>query len=227
VKIIIINGSPRKNGTTGVLCKRIYEILSKKDDVNIEFINLSDYKIEYCTGCRVCYKTGKCVIKKDGVEELSQRVKNADGIILGSSTFGSYLTGLLKSFMDRGHFIVEQSLFNKYGFSLVTHEIAEGNKALDAIRKFFLVSGAIRSGELLVKLNYTEDPFRVQKSLEKRLMKKMDAFFKNVKNKKKRSIFEFIFTKIILVPVIWKPLFLKRKNEFQGILEIWKSKQII
>lgn len=226
MEIAIVNGSTRKDGSTAEILKKISEVLSKKVDLKVNYYDLVDYQIEYCTGCRVCYRTGECTITTDEIEELSKKIKRADGIVMGSSTFGSYVTGRLKSFWDRSHFIVEQSLYNKYGFSVVTYEIAEGNKALNAIKKFFLVSGAIRGGSLLKKLNFNEDPFDDEKFILE-LEKKTDEFYKIVKRRKRRSLFEFIFTKLILIPLIWKPKFLKRKDEYKGVLEIWRDKGII
>jgi multimeric flavodoxin WrbA len=226
MKIAIVNGSTRKDGATAKILGKISEILTQEDEVEINYYDLVDYQLEYCTGCRVCYRTGKCSITSDDIEKLSEQIKRADGIIMGSSTFGSYVTGRLKSFWDRGHFIVEQSLYNKYGFSVTTYEIAEGSKALNAIKKFFLVSGAIRSGSILKRLKFNEDPFADKKFLSK-LEKKVESFYQVVKGRKSRSIFEFIFTKVLLLPLIWKPRFLKRRDEYQGVLDIWKDKEII
>jgi multimeric flavodoxin WrbA len=226
MEIAIVNGSTRKNGSTGKILKKMCRILIKKDDVEVKYYDLVDYKIEYCTGCRVCYRTGKCSITTDKIEEISEKIKRADGIIMGSSTFESYVTGRLKSFWDRGHFVIEQSLYNKYGFSVATYEIAEGNKAINAIKKFFLVSGAIRGGSLLKKLNFNEDLFYNEKFISE-LEKKTEKFYKAIKERKRRNVYEFIFTKLVLIPLIWKPKFLKIKDEYKGVLEIWIEKGII
>ncbi|WP_018249474.1 flavodoxin family protein [Orenia marismortui] len=226
MKIAIVNGSTRKDGVTAKILGKISVILTQKNDLEVNYYDLIDYQIEYCTGCRVCYRTGKCSIISDEIEKLADKIKRADGIIMGSSTFGSYVTGRLKSFWDRGHFIVEQSLYNKYGFSVATYEIAEGNKALSSVKKFFLVSGAIRGGSILKRVKFNEAPFTNQKFILK-LEKKIEKFYQIAKRRKRRSLFEFLFTKVILIPLIWKPRFLKRRDEYKGVLEIWKNKGII
>jgi multimeric flavodoxin WrbA len=112
MKIIIINGSPRKNGSTSKVLKYLNEILNKKyPETIIEFVNLIDHNIKYCTGCKVCYKTGKCIIEYDNVENIHNIIKESDGIIIGSPTYASNVSGLYKNFHDRVHMTMEQLLY--------------------------------------------------------------------------------------------------------------------
>ncbi|HEX2952479.1 MAG TPA: flavodoxin family protein, partial [Bacillota bacterium] len=120
MKICLVNGSPRKNGATAKILHYMQSYLGQKDGLELQYVDLSDYQITLCKGCVNCYKTGECFIKNDGVEALARQVKSADGIIIGTPTFGSDITSYLNAFFDRGHFIVEQSLAHKYGFSIVT-----------------------------------------------------------------------------------------------------------
>lgn len=224
--IAMVNGSTRKNGATATILKKMQQILEQYDDVHIQYYDLIDYEINYCTGCRVCYRTGTCSIQSDSIEEVSAEIKRADAIIMGSSTFESYVTGILKSFWDRGHFVVEQSLYNTYGFSVVTYEIGEGNKARNAIDKFLLVSGGIRVGSLLKKLKFNEDPC-ADEAFVRKIEKRARRLYAAVQQKKRRTVFEFIFTKMVLIPLIWKPVFLKRRADYNGILDIWTAKGIL
>lgn len=60
MKVMLINGSPRKNGETGTVLRKMGEMLLSHKDVEIDFVHLADLKMEYCKGCEVCYKTGEC-----------------------------------------------------------------------------------------------------------------------------------------------------------------------
>ena len=121
MKIIILNGSPRKNGATAKILHTLENNLLKFDNVEIEFINLIDKNIQQCRGCCSCYKTGKCFINDDA-DILSKKIESADGLIIGSPTYASNVSGLLKQFIDRGHFVIEQLLHNKYAISIATGE---------------------------------------------------------------------------------------------------------
>lgn len=184
MKVCIINGSPRLKGSTTKILKYIKTYLQQKEEVEIDYVDLSNYKITLCKGCIRCYKTGKCVITDDEVEDLADKVKNSDAVIIGSPTYGSDISSYLKAFFDRGHFLVEQSLTGKYGFSIVTYEIAEGNQALSRLKKFFLVAGASRQGNLLVKIDFNTEPFE-KKNLNLKIERKIEKFYKAIKNKKK------------------------------------------
>ena len=64
MKIIIINGSHRKNGSTALILNGLSEELKKRDDVDVQIVNVADLSLNYCIGCSKCYKTGKCIYTK-------------------------------------------------------------------------------------------------------------------------------------------------------------------
>lgn len=112
MQVLIINGSPRKNGVTAEVLHRIEENL-RKAGIDVLFYNLGEIKMSHCIGCNYCYRTGHCCIEDDA-ELLSKRIEEADGIVLGSPTYASNVSGLMKDFIDRGHFVIEQLLHKKY-----------------------------------------------------------------------------------------------------------------
>ena len=111
MQVLIINGSPRKNGVTAAVLHRIEENL-RKAGIDVLFYNLGEMKMSHCTGCNYCYRTGYCCMEDDA-ELLSKRMEEADGVILGSPTYASNVSGLMKDFIDRGHFVIEQLLHKK------------------------------------------------------------------------------------------------------------------
>ena len=113
MNIVIINGSPRKKGTTAKILELFVSCLWTYEFVNIEYINLSEFDISHCKGCCQCYKSGRCFISDDA-EMLSEKIEKADGIIIGSPTYASNVSGILKDFIDRGHFVIEQLLTGKF-----------------------------------------------------------------------------------------------------------------
>jgi multimeric flavodoxin WrbA len=120
MKIIAILSSPSNNGNTSVLAREAIKG-AKAQGASVEEINLIDYNIEFCRGCMLCMRTGKCSIKDD-LEILRKKVYQADGIILASPTYGRIPNARMKNFIiDRlGMFTVyTSSLGGKYflGFS--------------------------------------------------------------------------------------------------------------
>ena len=121
MKIIIINGSHRKKGVTALILHEMYQKLETYPNVEIQFYNVADLNLKYCVGCCKCYKNGKCIFNDD-IEKLSENIETADGIIIGSPTYASNISGQMKVIIDRGHFVIEQLLFGKYAISISTYE---------------------------------------------------------------------------------------------------------
>jgi multimeric flavodoxin WrbA len=228
MQISIINGSPRSNGATARILKEAAAYLADKYHAEVLWVNLGQITpFQQCRGCETCYRTGKCLLADDdGIEEIANRIKQSDGVIMGSPTYASNISGLLKSFMDRGHFIVEQSLYGKSSFSVATYEIADGQETLKVLNKFFLVSGAARRGELLAKLPFNTEPF-IQPILKKQLHHRLDIFARAITQQKAKSWYERMFNDWIVVQLIWKPLFMQQSQRYTAVLDLWKQKNII
>ncbi|AWK52175.1 flavodoxin [Clostridium beijerinckii] len=106
MKIVAINGSPRKNGNTATLCKEFLRgSESAGNNIETEIINLYDLKYTGCKSCFGCKRIkvdtyGKCVIKDD-LQTILDKVANADGIVLGSPLYFGEMTSQLKAFLER------------------------------------------------------------------------------------------------------------------------------
>ncbi len=103
MKVIIINGSYRKGGITAAALHMIEADLNEKG-VETAFYNLGEISMSHCMGCCTCYRTGHCGIKDDA-ERISEIIAEADGVILGTPTYASNVSGLMKDLIDRGHSI--------------------------------------------------------------------------------------------------------------------------
>ena len=100
--ITVINGSPRKNGATSKVLTYLYKDIERLiPDVKINYFDLSEVNPSYCIGCLNCYKMGKCINQNDKVEYIHDIITKSDGVIFGSPTYGSSVTGLFKVFTDR------------------------------------------------------------------------------------------------------------------------------
>lgn len=102
MKVLAINGSPRgEKGNTEVL---LVEFLKGCEEAGaeIETIYLKDKEIKHCIGCFTCWtKTpGKC-IHKDDMEELLEKLKEADIVVYATPLYVFTVTGIMKDFMDR------------------------------------------------------------------------------------------------------------------------------
>jgi len=136
-KVLGIVGSPRKKYTYK-LVKTVLDTVAEKKNVETELIQLSDYKIEHCSGCLdYCEKTKKCKIKDD-MQKLYPELKEADALIIGTPTYYYNVSGSVKDFIDRSNPLYNaESLKGKIGAAIAVSEEEGHNQALTAISSLF------------------------------------------------------------------------------------------
>ena len=98
--ILAINGSPRKSGNTTQLLKHF---LSGARNYTrfIEEIVAQEADIKYCQGCLRCNVLGKCSLKNDEWEEMSDKIMRSDVLVFASPIYFHHVTAQLKTIIDR------------------------------------------------------------------------------------------------------------------------------
>jgi len=134
VKVLAINGSPRKNGNTQVMIDAAAQEL-KKAGIKVEAISMADYEVRPCDACEKCYKKPwGCPIKDDAVAILKKMVA-ADGILLGSPVYCGGVTAQLKALLDRSIMPYQASQFkDKIGGALTVGGAKNGGQELTLIQ---------------------------------------------------------------------------------------------
>ena len=102
MKVIAINGSPRANGNTAIALKTMTDELERQG-IETETIQVGKQTIHGCIACGHCFKSegNRCVFTDDCVNETAQKMREADGFILGCPTYYAGIPGTMKSFLDR------------------------------------------------------------------------------------------------------------------------------
>ncbi len=138
MKVILVNGSPIKNGC----CDRaIEEIVStlKVEGIDSSVYWLGDKPIADCKACGYCEVKGECVIK-DGVQDFLALAQEADGFIFASPVYYAGVDGSLKSFLDRVFYSGGRFLKGKPGAAVISSRRAGSTSAFDDINKFFAIN---------------------------------------------------------------------------------------
>ena len=97
MKIVAINGSPRKEGNTAALLKAITE---EHKDTDLVYFDLSEMKIKDCIACMHCKTHDSCSIKDD-MGKIYAAVKEADAVVFASPIYMGAETGMFKSMLNR------------------------------------------------------------------------------------------------------------------------------
>ena len=102
MKVIAINGSPRMNGNTATALKAMTDELERQG-IETETIEIGNKSIHGCIACNHCFRSegNRCVFQDDLVNETAQKMREADGFILGCPTYYAGIPGTMKSFLDR------------------------------------------------------------------------------------------------------------------------------
>ena len=148
LKVIGIVGSPRAGGNTEFMVETALKEIEKKG-IRTELITLHDRNIGYCVGCDSCKTTNKCIIEDD-MQELTEKVKNADGVIMSSPVYFGDMTGLAKSFIDRLRPLRNVHAFKyKVCGAIATGGFRNGGQetTIHSIYDFFLIQGGIVVGD--------------------------------------------------------------------------------
>lgn len=99
MSILIINGSPRKNGATAKILIAISDRIS--EDKKVELIHINDLNIKPCIGCMKCRPDKECVLPEDGAHLMRKKINEADALVVGTSTYWGNMSGQLKILFDR------------------------------------------------------------------------------------------------------------------------------
>lgn len=142
--VIAINGSPKADGNTYQALKTVTDEL-QKEGISSEIIHVGNKNIRGCLACGACAvnKNEKCVID-DEVNEIIQKMKNADGIIIGSPVYYASIAGTMKSFLDRAFYVAgagNDGLFrHKVGASVAVARRSGEVATFDHLNHYFTVS---------------------------------------------------------------------------------------
>ncbi|MDR0974077.1 MAG: flavodoxin family protein [Ruminococcus sp.] len=160
MKVLAINGSPRRDGNTAHMLRYVLDIVGKAGH-ETEFYQAGGKPVRGCLGCAVCWdKPGKCV-QDDWINEIYPKMKEADAIIIGSPTYFADLTAEIKALIDRtGYLAMGEggTLRRKIGAGVTAVRRAGGVHVLDSIQHFFLIQGMILPGSTYWNLSVACNP---------------------------------------------------------------------
>ena len=138
MKVLILNGSPRKNGNTARALEEM-ALIFKESGVEYEILPVGSMNIRGCIACDYCQKTGKCVFD-DEVNIAAEKLKECDGLVIASPVYFASANGTLISFLDR---LFESTQFDKtmkVGASVVICRRGGASSTFDELNKYFTIS---------------------------------------------------------------------------------------
>ena len=139
MKVLMINGSPRANGNTTAALAQMQKVF-EKNGIEVEAYQIGKQDIHGCIGCGYCYKNGKCTFD-DVVNELAEKLAEADGVVIGSPVYYASPSGSLLALLDRLFYSSKCNKTMKVGASVVAARRGGLATAFDVLNKYFTISG--------------------------------------------------------------------------------------
>jgi len=167
VKALGIVGSPRKGGNTEFVMKHTLKAIAE-EGIETELVTLADLNIGHCIACYACQKEHRCIIDDD-LEPVLEKMKAADGIILGTPVYFSAASSLIKALMDRTGMVARYSgdIFKgKVGGPLVVGRRAGHNFAFAQMNYWYQILGFFMTGSSYWNVAFGKDRGEVAQDKE-------------------------------------------------------------
>ncbi len=139
MKVLILNGSPHANGNTAISLQEMVKVF-QQENIEVEMVNVGNKAIRGCIGCNSCGETGKCVFN-DEVNEIAQKFKDADGLVLGTPVYYASVNATLEALLQRLFYSSPFDKTMKVGASVVIARRGGCSATFDTLNKFFTISG--------------------------------------------------------------------------------------
>ena len=138
MKVLLVNGSPHKEGCTYTALAEVAGAL-EKDGIGTEIVWLGQTPTIGCMGCGACGKLGKCV-HDDIVNVLAEKAKECDGFVVGSPVHYAAASGQITCVLDRLFYSASGALRYKPAAAVVSARRGGTTAALEQLNKYFTIN---------------------------------------------------------------------------------------
>lgn len=139
MKVLLLNGSPHKNGNTAAALAEMARVF-EKEGVEVEIIEVGSEAIRGCIACGACRKTGKCVFD-DLTNVVASKLEAADGMVVASPVYYASANATLIALLDRLFHSTTFDKTMKVGASVVVARRGGLSSTFDELNKYFTISG--------------------------------------------------------------------------------------
>ena len=140
MKVLIINGSPRKNGNTALALAEMQKIFESAG-IEVDYIQVGHLNIRGCTACALCHNGRENCVIDDIVNELSPRFEACDGMVVASPVYYASANSTLIALLDRLFYSTKFDKRMKVGASVAVARRGGCSATFDQLNKYFTISG--------------------------------------------------------------------------------------
>ena len=146
MKALLLNGSPHTAGSTYTALSEMVKVF-EAGGIETELIQVGGLEIRGCVACGYCYRHKKCAFH-DIVNEIADKLKEADGFVVGSPVYYSSANATLVALLDRLFYSARFDMTMKVGAAVASARRGGLTATFDELNKYFAISGMpIASGQ--------------------------------------------------------------------------------
>ena len=137
MKVLLVNGSSRKNGCTGVALAQAARALNE-EGIDTEVFFIGNEALPDCIACQKCRELGQCVFD-DAVNAFVEKARMADGFVFGSPVYFAHPSARLLTLMDRAFYSGGDAFAFKPAAAVLSARRAGTTASFDVINKYFTI----------------------------------------------------------------------------------------
>ena len=139
MKVLLVNGCPRKEGNTALALKEMEKVFAT-EGIETVTVQVGSQNVRGCIACGKCRELGKCIFD-DVVNEYAKVFEECDGIVVGSPVYYASANATLIAFLDRMFYSTRFDKTMKVGASVVVARRGGLSSTFDELNKYFTISG--------------------------------------------------------------------------------------
>ena len=146
MNVLIINGSPHKEGNTATAIGEMEKVFAH-EGMEVTRVDIGTECIRGCIACYSCYKTGKCVFD-DAVNRIAPLFEACDGLVVASPVYYASANATLVACLDRLFYSTHFDKRMKVGAAVAAARRGGLTSTFDELNKYFTISGMpVASGQ--------------------------------------------------------------------------------
>lgn len=139
MKVLLLNGSPHEKGNTYTALHEMQTVF-EAEGIETELVQLGKSDIRGCTACGYCHTHSGCVFD-DEVNAVAEKLREADGLVIGSPVYFASANATLVALLDRLFYSMDFDPTMKVGAAVCAARRGGLTATFDELNKYFTISG--------------------------------------------------------------------------------------
>ena len=165
MKVVLLNGSPRKSGNTYLALSEVAKTL-ELEGIDTEILHIGVKPIPGCIACGKCVELGHCVFNDEVYTTVLEKMSEADGIVIGSPVYYAGPNGSLCALLDRVFYSGSKRLAYKPAAAVAVCRRGGATATIDRLNKYFTINNMPVVPSQYWNLAYGAVPGEVSQDLE-------------------------------------------------------------